>query len=216
MSKPRVLLADDHTLILEGFKKLLEKHCDVVGFVEDGRALLNAAKSLRPDIVVMDISMPQLNGIDAARHLRKMLPKARLIFVTVHSDLDYVNQAFKAGASAYLLKRSAGSELSLAIEAVKEGNYYVTPQITKHLVQFAFSESVSTADIQNRLLPVRQREILQLVAEGQTLKEIASTLGLSPKTVEYHKTKLIDQLGLHTTAELTKYALARGLTPLAE
>lgn len=111
MSKPRVLLADDHALVLEGFKKLLEEHCQVVGSVEDGRALLDAAKRLQPDIVVLDISMPKLNGLDAARRLRKMVPQPRLIFVTVHADQDYVNQAFKAGASAYLLKRSAGSEL---------------------------------------------------------------------------------------------------------
>ncbi|NGZ11826.1 MAG: response regulator transcription factor [Nitrospira sp. LK70] len=215
MSKPRVLLADDHTLVREGFKKLLEDQCQVVGSVEDGRSLLDAAKRLRPDIVVLDISMPQLNGLDAARRLRKIVPQARLIFVTVHADQDYVTQAFKAGASAYLLKRSAGSELSLAVEAVRNGNYYVTSLIAKDLVQSAISESEPNIGDQNRL-PVRQREILQLVAEGRTLKEIASTLGLSPKTVEYHKSKLMEQLGLHTTAELTKYALAHGLTPSSE
>ena len=215
MSKPRVLLADDHTLVREGFKKLLEEHAQVVGSVEDGRSLLDAAKLLRPDIVVLDISMPKLNGLDAARRLRKIIPEARLIFVTVHADPDYINQAFKAGASAYLLKRSAGSELSQAVEAVKNGNYYVTSLIAKDLVQSAISETKPNAGREDRL-PVRQREILQLVAEGLTLKEIASTLGLSPKTVEYHKSKLMEQLGLHTTAELTKYALAHGLTPSSE
>ncbi|BFU89498.1 MAG: DNA-binding response regulator [Nitrospira sp.] len=215
MNKPRVLLADDHALVLEGFKKLLEQHCQVVGSVEDGRSLLDAAKRLRPDIVVLDISMPQLNGLDAARRLRKIVPHARLIFVTVHADPDYVTQAFKAGASAYLLKRSAGSELSQAVEAVKNGNYYVTSLIAKDLVQSAISETEPHIAHRNHL-PTRQREILQLVAEGLTLKEIASTLGLSPKTVEYHKSKLMEQLGLHTTAELTKYALAHGLTPSSE
>lgn len=215
MNKPRVLLADDHALVLEGFKKLLEQHCQVVGSVEDGRSLLDAAKRLRPDIVVLDISMPQLNGLDAARRLRKIVPHARLIFVTVHADPDYVTQAFKAGASAYLLKRSAGSELSQAVEAVKNGNYYVTSLIAKDLVQSAISETGPHIAHRNHL-PTRQREILQLVAEGLTLKEIASTLGLSPKTVEYHKSKLMEQLGLHTTAELTKYALAHGLTPSSE
>ena len=141
MSKPRVLLADDHTLVLEGFKKLLEEHTHVVGSVEDGRSLLDAAKRLRPDIVVLDISMPKLNGLDAARRLRKILPETRLIFVTVHADQDYVNQAFKAGASAYLLKRSAGSELSQAIKAVRNGNYYVTSLIAKDLVRSAISET---------------------------------------------------------------------------
>ncbi len=216
MSKPRILLADDHTLVREGFKKLLEEHGQVVGSVEDGRSLLDEAKRLRPDIVVLDISMPKLNGLDAARRLRKIVPQARLIFVTVHADSDYVNQAFKAGASGYLLKRSAASELSQAIEAVKNGNYYVTSFIAKDLVHSAISETESNAGGGQDRLPVRQREILQLVAEGLTLKEIASTLGLSPKTVEYHKSKLMEQLGLHTTAELTKYALAHGLTPSSE
>ena len=215
MSKPRVLLADDHALVMEGFKKLLEEHCQVVGSVEDGRALLDAAKRLQPDIVVLDISMPKLNGLDAARRLRKMIPQPRLIFVTVHADQDYVTQAFKAGASAYLLKRSAGSELLQAIDAVKNDNYYITSLIAKDLVQAAIADTASGADGQDRL-PIRQREILQLVAEGLTLKEIASTLGLSPKTVEYHKAKLMEQLGLHTTAELTKYALAHGLTSSSE
>ncbi|MBX3303804.1 MAG: response regulator transcription factor [Nitrospira sp.] len=215
MSKPRILLADDHTLVLEGFKKLLEAHTQIVGSVEDGRALLEAAKRLRPDIIVLDISMPKLNGLDAARRLRKIVPQARLIFVTVHADADYVNQAFKAGASAYLLKRSAGSELLQAIDVVMKGNYYVTSLIAKDLVHSAISETEPHAGGQDRL-PMRQREILQLVAEGLTLKEIASTLGLSPKTVEYHKSKLMEQLDLHTTAELTKYALAHGLTPSSE
>ena len=215
MRKPRILLADDHTLVLEGFKKLLDEQNQVIGAVSDGRALLDAAKQLRPDVIVLDISMPKLNGLDAARRLRKIVPQARLIFVTVHADQDYVNQAFKAGASAYLLKRSAGSELSQAVEAVMNGDYYVTSLIAKDLVQSAIGETESNADGQDRL-PVRQREILQLVAEGLTLKEIASTLGLSPKTVEYHKSKLMEQLGLHTTAELTKYALAHGLTPSSE
>ena len=215
MSKPRVLLADDHALVLEGFKKLLEEHCQVVGSVEDGRSLLDAAKRLRPDIVVMDISMPKLNGLDAARRLRKIVPQARLIFVTVHADQDYVHQAFKAGASAYLLKRSAGSELLQAINAVQRGDYYVTSLIAKELVQLATSGTEPGPDSQGSL-SMRQREILQLVAEGLTLKEIALTLNLSPKTVEYHKSKLMEELGLHTTAELTKYALAHGLTPSSE
>ena len=215
MTKPRVLLADDHTLVLEGFKKLLEAHSQVVGSVEDGRSLLDAAKRLQPDIVVLDVSMPKLNGLDAARRLRKIVPRARLIFVTVHADPDYVNQAFKAGASAYLLKRSSGSELPQALEAVKNCNYYVTSLIAKDLVQSAISgKQLNTTD-KNRLT-MRQREILQLVAEGLAVKEIASTLSLSPKTVEYHKSKLMEQLGLHTTAELTKYALAHGLTPSSE
>lgn len=215
MSKPRVLLADDHTLVLEGFKKLLEEYCQVVGSAEDGRALLDAAKRLRPDIIVLDISMPKLNGLDAARRLRKIVPQARLIFVTVHADSDYVNQAFQAGASGYLLKRSAGSELLQAVQAVASGNYYITSLIAKDFVQSTLTGAVPSMTDPNRLT-IRQREILQLVAEGLTLKEIASTLGLSPKTVEYHKSKLMEQLSLHTTAELTKFALTHGLTSAPE
>lgn len=215
MSKPRVLLADDHTLVLEGFKKLLEEHCQVVGSAEDGRALLDAAKRLQPDIIVLDISMPKLNGLDAARRLRKIVPQARLIFVTVHADSDYVNQAFQAGASGYLLKRSAGSELLQAVQAVASGNYYITSLVAKDLVQSTLTGMAPSMTDPNRLT-MRQREILQLVAEGLTLKEIASTLGLSPKTVEYHKSKLMEQLSLHTTAELTKFALTHGLTSVPE
>jgi DNA-binding NarL/FixJ family response regulator len=137
MSKPRVLLADDHTLVLDGFRKLLEEHCEIVGAVEDGRALLAAAERHQPDVITLDISMPQLNGIDAARRLRKLVPQAKLIFVTMHADQAYISEAFKSGASGYLLKRSAGSELVQAIHTVMNGNYYVTSLIAKDLVHSA-------------------------------------------------------------------------------
>ena len=212
MNKPRVLLADDHTLVLEGFKKLLDEHCEVVGSVEDGRSLLEAAQRLRPDVITLDISMPHLNGIDAAHHLRKIVPEAKLIFVTMHADQAYVSQAFKAGASGYLLKRSAGSELVQAIEAVMNGNYYVTSLIARELVHSALA-GTHPPIIQSNRLTARQREILQLVAEGLAVKEIAATLSISPKTVEYHKSKLMEHLNLYTTAELTKYALTHGLIP---
>lgn len=210
MTKPRVLLADDHTLVLEGFKKLLEDHCEVIGAVEDGRALLEAAERLQPDVIALDISMPHLNGIDAAHHMRKLVPQAKLVFLTMHADPAYVSQAFKAGASGYLLKRSAGSELLQAIEAVLKGNYYVTSLIAKDLVHAALG-GPHPPIIRNDQLTARQREILQLVSEGKAVKEIAATLSISPKTVEYHKSKLMEQLDLHTTAELTKYALTHGL-----
>lgn len=210
LKKPRVLLADDHTLVLEGFKKLLEETCEVVGVVEDGRSLLEAAERLQPDIITLDISMPLLNGIDAARQLKKIAPHAKLIMVTVHADQAYVRQAFQAGAAGYLLKRSAGSELNQAIQAVLSGNYYVTALIAKELVDSAIAER-HTPVIKRESLTLRQREVLQLVAEGQTVKEIAATLGISPKTVEFHKGQIMEQLDLHTTADLTKYALAHGL-----
>jgi DNA-binding NarL/FixJ family response regulator len=197
MSRPRVLLGDDHTLVLDGFRKLLEDRCEVVGTAEDGRTLLRMAQELQPDIVTLDISMPQLNGVDAGRKLKKILPRTKLIFVTMHADPAYVNEAFKAGASGYLLKRSAGSELLQAIQSVMDGQCYVTPLVAKGL--------------EDKSLTARQREVLQLVAEGMTVKEIASALILSPKTVEFHKSQIMTQLDLHTTAELTKYALVHGL-----
>jgi DNA-binding NarL/FixJ family response regulator len=210
MSKPRVLLADDHTLVLDGFRKLLEEHCEIVGAVEDGRALLEAAERHRPDVITLDISMPQLNGIDAARRLRKITPHSKLIFVTMHADQAYISEAFKSGASGYLLKRSAGSELVQAIQAVMNGNYYVTSLIAKNLVNSALVGG-RTPLVQRETLTARQREVLQLVAEGRTIKEIATVLSISPKTVEFHKSQLMEQLDLHTTAELTKYALTHGL-----
>ncbi|NOT23444.1 MAG: response regulator transcription factor [Nitrospiraceae bacterium] len=210
MSRPRVLLGDDHTLVLDGFRKLLEDQCEIVGAAEDGRTLLRMAQELQPDIVTLDISMPQLNGVDAAKKLKKVLPHTKLIFVTMHADPAYVNEAFKAGASGYLLKRSAGSELRQAIQSVMEGQCYVTPLVAKGLVQ-----SVITGErppgLKDQSLTARQREVLQLVAEGMTVKEIASALDLSPKTVEFHKSHIMMQLDLHTTAELTKYALVHGL-----
>jgi len=210
MSRPRVLLADDHTLVLDGFRKLLEDRCEVVGVAEDGRTLLRMAQELQPDIVTLDISMPQLNGVDAARKLKKILPRTKLIFVTMHADPAYVNEAFKAGASGYLLKRSAGSELLQAIQSVMDGQCYVTPLIAKDLVKSVIT-GVRPAVSKDEPLTVRQREVLQLVAEGMTVKEIASTLKISPKTVEFHKSQIMTQLDLHTTAELTKYALVHGL-----
>ena len=210
MTKPRVLLADDHTLVLDGYRKLLEGFCDIVGAAEDGRTLLKMAHQHQPDIVTLDISMPHLNGIDTARKLHKDLPATKIIFVTMHADQAYVNEAFKAGATGYLLKRSAGSELVQAIQAVMNGHNYVTPLIAKGLVQSAVTGRTPSAKRGDPLTP-RQREVLQLVAEGNTVKEIAAALDISPKTVEFHKTQLMDQLDLHTTAELTRYALTHGL-----
>ncbi|MEC4889366.1 MAG: response regulator transcription factor [Nitrospira sp.] len=207
---PRVLLADDHTLVLDGYRKILEGSCDIVGAAEDGRTLLKMAQQLRPDIVTLDISMPHLNGIDAARKLHKELPDTKIIFVTMHADQAYVAEAFKAGATGYLLKRSAASELLQAIQSVMNGHNYVTPLIAKSLVQSMVTGRTPAVKTGHKLTP-RQREVLQLVAEGNTVKEIATALDISPKTVEFHKTQLMEQLDIHTTAELTRYALAHGL-----
>jgi DNA-binding NarL/FixJ family response regulator len=210
MKKPRVLLADDHTFVLEGFKKLLEEHCELVGAVEDGRALVDAVVDLQPQVVIMDISMPRLNGIEAAKKLKKLLPEVKLIFVTMHAETVYVNEAFRAGASGYLLKQSAATELAQAVQSVLNGNFYVTPLIARDVVtSFLNPEQSRSATMDD--LTARQREILQLVAEGFSAKEIADQLKISHRTVEFHKAKIMEQLHLHTTIDLVKYALAQGL-----
>ena len=208
--RPRLLLADDHTLLLEGIRLLLEPEFDLVGSVEDGHALLAAAKTLKPDIILLDISMPVLNGIDAARRLRKLLPSAKLIFLTMHADPDYVTEAFRAGAMGYLLKRSAASELLTAIQAVLKGNHYVSPLVTRNALDLLISTPKPRGKFSDRLTP-RQREVLQLVAEGRTRKEIASILNISVKTVEFHKATLMRELNLKTTADFTRYAIEHGI-----
>ncbi|MFZ1804795.1 MAG: response regulator transcription factor [Nitrospira sp.] len=210
MKKPRVLLADDHTFVLEGFKKLLEEHCELIGAVEDGRALVDAVVDLQPQVVILDISMPRLNGIEAAKKLKKQLPEVKLIFVTMHAETVYVNEAFRAGASGYLLKHSAATELAQAVQSVMNGNFYVTPLIARDVVtSFLNPEQSRSATMDD--LTTRQREILQLVAEGFSAKEIADQLKISHRTVEFHKAKIMEQLHLHTTIDLVKYAMAQGL-----
>jgi DNA-binding NarL/FixJ family response regulator len=197
MRKIRLLLADDHTLVLEGIRKLLENEFDILGTVEDGRALLQATRDLRPDVVLMDIAMPQLNGIEACRQLAKSMPKVRVIFVTMHADAIYVEESFRAGGKGYLLKRSAAAELSGAIRAVMRGERYVTP-----LIEWKESRPGG----RERLTP-RQREVLQLVAEGKANKEIAAVLNISEKTVDFHRGSIKRELGLDSTAELTQFAI---------
>jgi DNA-binding NarL/FixJ family response regulator len=208
--KPRLLLADDHTLLLEGIRLMLEPEFDLVGSVEDGQALLAAAKTLKPDIILLDISMPVLNGIDAARRLRKLLPSAKLIFLTMHADFDYVEEAFRAGAMGYLLKRAAASELITAIRAVLKGNHYVSPLVTRNALKPLIASSKSGGKFSDRMTP-RKREVLQLVAEGRSRKEIAAILSISVKTVEFHKATLMRELNLVTTADFTRYAIEHGI-----
>ena len=207
MTKPRVLLADDHSLVLEGFRRILQDRCELVGMVEDGRALLEKAQKEKPDIVIIDISMPLLNGIDAATQLLKLHPSIKVIFVTMHVDAEYVRSAFEAGASGYLLKRSAVDELVQAIRMVLAGHKYITPLIAKDLLEVLL---IPTAKKEKRLT-FRQREVLQLLAEGRTVKDIAVLLNISTRTVEFHKAQLMEQLGLRTTADLIKYALTHGV-----
>lgn len=212
VTRPRVLLADDHSLMLAGLRKLLEETCEIVGAVGDGRTLVDAVQSLRPDLVILDIAMPLLNGVDAARQIRKLCPDVKLIFLTMHTSPIYATEAFRAGASGYLLKRSAPVELPLAIEAALHGQHYLTPSIAKPLLDRVLNPEDSPAVKGSpAALTSRQREVLQLIGEGKGTKEIAALLHVSVKTVEFHKTRLMEELDIHTTAELMRYAITQGL-----
>lgn len=208
MRGPRVLLADDHTLLLGAYEKLLAEECEVVGQVCDGRALIAAAEQLKPDIIVLDISMPLLNGLEAGRQIKQRMRDVKLIFLTMNDDTDIAAEAFRAGASGYLLKRSAASELVTAIREVVRGRSYITPLITEGLIG-----SLQRADARGpgQELTPRQREILQLLAEGHSMKEVGSLLNLTPRTVAFHKYRMMEQLKLKTTAELVQYAVKHGV-----
>ncbi len=211
MKRPRVLVADDHTLVVEGLRKILEPDCDVVGAVEDGRSLLAAAERLQPDIILLDISMPLLNGLDAARGLRNAVPDAKVIFVTMHADATYVSGAFRAGASGYVLKRCASMELLNAIHEVLKGRTYITPLIRKDIPGAFPGWPLGSGEASGELTG-RQREVVQLVAEGHPDKKIAAILGISRKTVAFHKANVMRRLAIRSTAELTKYALDHGIS----
>jgi len=205
MKRPRVLLADDHRMLREAFAQMLQPDCDVVGAVADGRALLAAAPDLRPDVVVLDVAMPLLNGLDAARQLKRDMPEVKVIFLTMSEDEDLAAEAFRAGASAYLLKNSAASELVQAIQEVMNGRRYVTPLATRGLVEtFLQPPGAGPKPVE---LSSRQREVLQLLAEGHTMKEIARLLKITPRTVAFHKYSMMNELGIESSAELVQYAV---------
>jgi DNA-binding NarL/FixJ family response regulator len=204
MKGTRVLLADDHTLLLGALEKLLSEDCEVVGQVSDGRALVAAAEELKPDVIVLDISMPLLNGVEAARQIKQKLKTVKLVFLTMNEDSDLAAEAFRAGASGYLLKRSATSELPLAIREVMQGRSYVTPLVTEGLVESLLQPEARKPA---RELTPRQREVLQLLAEGRSMKEVASVLNLTPRTVAFHKYRMMDELKVKSTAELVQYAV---------
>jgi DNA-binding NarL/FixJ family response regulator len=208
--RPRVLLADDHTIIMEGLASILEPEFDVVGWAEDGRQLMALAEELKPDVIVADISMPLLNGIEAARQLKKEESRSRIIFLTMHPEADLATEAFRAGASGYVLKSSAAKELKTAILEALNGRTYVTPRIAKEVLEGLMRGPTEGADRFQSLTP-RQREVLQLLAEGHTSKQIASILNVSTKTVEFHKGRIKMELGLRSIAELTQFAVKRGI-----
>ena len=212
MDKLRVLLAEDHSIVAEGLRAVLEPEVDVVGTVEDGRALLKAVAEHEPDIVITDLTMPNLNGIEAARQIVKEHPKIKVIVLTMHADIKFAEAAFRAGVHGYVVKRSGSVELLAAIKEVRSGNFYLTPRVTKDVLQF-FVKRVPASNRADNLTG-RQREVLQLIAEGATIKGIAEGLNISPKTAETHRYAIMKELDLHTTAELTRFAIQQGIISL--
>jgi DNA-binding NarL/FixJ family response regulator len=211
-SKPRVLLADDHRIVAEGLKSLLEEEFELAGIVEDGRAMVKAARELRPDVIVADISMPLLNGIDALAQLKQHDPNVRVVFLTMHRDAAYARRALEAGAVGFVLKHSASAELVVAVRAALQGRTFVTPDLATELMLGAKNGVQPQADPVAAMTP-RQREILQLIAAGKSAKEIAAVLNLSARTVEDHKYRLMEQLGIENSAELIHFAIKHGLVP---
>jgi len=204
MPGPRVLLADDHNLLLGAFAKLLSDECEIVGSVSDGRALLEAAERLKPDIIVLDVAMPLLNGLDAGRQIKQARKSVKLVYVTMSEDADVAAEAFRAGASAYLLKRSAASELLVAIREVMKGRSYVTPLVTEGMVG-SFMQAAERKP-SHELTP-RQREVLQLLAEGHSMKQVAALLNVTARTVAFHKYRMMEQLNVRSNAELIQFAV---------
>jgi DNA-binding NarL/FixJ family response regulator len=207
MTKPRVLLADDHRIVAEGLKGLLAEEFELVGIVEDGRALVKAARDLNPDVIVADISMPHLNGIDALVQLKQDNPQVRVVFLTMHRNPAYARRALQAGALGYVLKHSAPAELVLAVRAALQGRTFIAPDLAAEVFR---STAKTEADPAAALTP-RQREILQLLAQGQSAKQVAAALDLSPRTVEDHKYRLMEALGIENSAELIRFAIKHGL-----
>ncbi|HXY49936.1 MAG TPA: response regulator transcription factor [Terriglobales bacterium] len=212
MGRPRILLADDHTLLAHAFRKLLEPEFEVVGTAADGRKLLVMALELKPDLVLVDLGMPLLNGIDAGRELKKLLPETKLLVVTMNEDTAVAAEAIREWASGYLLKKSAGEELIFAIRSLLRGQSYVTPTVAQHIVE----EFVREPEVHFRQsLTRRQREVLQLLAEGRTMKEAANILKLTIRTIAFHKYKIMKEFGLQNNSDLLKLAIREHLIPPA-
>lgn len=209
--RPHVLIADDHTLVVEAFKKLLEPTFEVVGTVSNGRDLLEVAPKLKPDVVLLDLGMPLLNGQDAGERLKALLPKAKVIVLTMNEDSEIAAAAIEKWASGFLLKNSAGTELTHAIKEVLKGKSYVTPRIAQKLFD-RFVRDPRTEHTKH--LTSRQREVLQLLAEGRTMKEAADVLHVTPRTIAFHKYKIMDEFGLKTNSDLLRFAMKeRLITP---
>ena len=203
-------MADDHRMVAEGLKRLLDPEFELVGVVEDGLALIEAAKKLHPDIIIADITMPGLNGLEALVQIKKECPRIKVVTLTMHREVAYARRALDAGASAFVLKHSAPEELLTAIRAALAGKTYISPAVAGELLQDIKQDPEATNDPLTALTP-RQREVLQLVAEGRSAKEIASVLSISARTAEFHKYKLMETLGLQNNSELTRFAIKHGI-----
>lgn len=213
MKRPRVILADDHTMILEALKSLLEPEFEVVGMFGDGLSLIEAAPALQPNVIVLDIGMPKMNGLNAGQRLKQIMPLVKLVYLTMNADPDMTGDAFRLGASAYLLKNSAASELLHAVRQVMRGGFYVTSLMTKDM-DGSFVQNFKRRKRTNHLTP-RQKEVLQLLAEGSSMKEAAFILNVSPRTVAYHKYVMMQNLSIKSSAELIEYAMMNSLAPSA-
>ena len=213
MKRPRVLLADDHRLVAEGLKSLLSDEFDLVGVVEDGRAMIEAARKLRPDVIVADITMPHLNGIDALGQLKRDELEVPVVFLTMHPEVAYARRALEAGALGYVLKHAAPAELISAIRAALDGKTYVSPAVAGEVLRVMNGKPDEAGDPVASLTP-RQREILQLLAEGRSAKEIGDTLAISARTVEFHKYQMMEKLDIHTNAELVHFTLKHGIAEI--
>jgi DNA-binding NarL/FixJ family response regulator len=206
MTRPRILIADDHAMLLDAFRTLLQSEFDVVGTVTDGRMLLEEFSRLHPDVVLLDIGMPLLNGLDAGRQLKARHKSVKLIYLTMNPDPDLAGEALRLGASGYVLKSSAFQELKQAIHEVLQGRSYITPLITREVVGSLIERQNSRHE-----LTMRQREVLQLLAEGRSMKEVGAILDLTPRTVAFHKYRMMEQLRLKTSAELVQFAVRQGV-----
>jgi DNA-binding NarL/FixJ family response regulator len=210
MNRARVLLADDHRMVAEGLKRLLTPEFDLLGVVEDGFALVEAAKKLRPDVIVADISMPLLNGLDAMAQLKKDNPRVKIVFLTMHQETSYARRALDAGASGFVLKHSAPEELVTAVRSALAGKTYLTPSLTGGVLHAMKSDPKATKDPLAMLTP-RQKAVLQLFAEGRSAKEISGLLSISARTVEFHKYQMMETLGLRNNTDLTHFAIKHGI-----
>ena len=213
MSKARIVIADDHSIVLEAYRQLLEPEFEVVGTAENGQGRLNTAAWLGCDITIFDISMPTVDGLVVVKQLRAAVPRAKLIFVTMMSEPFYISQAFELGASGYVLKQSASTELLSALNAALKNQRYISPQLSLEVQDAIETPWVKPEGFSSKLTP-RQQEVLQLLTKGFSTKEIAATMQVSTKAVEFHKGNITRRLGIRTTAELTRFALSQGLTKL--